>query len=255
MAVSLWEGQKAQELVDAVNNRNMFSNAFKDALLNVCRHVAYTDGNGQDYYNALVAALGDATEQWDIDFNYRDGLLMDNGFYNNWPSAWSGTESYSADGIVLDTTNSGANGGLSMAPEMERSENNYNGGVFEIIFNISQMPATHADTSGNYAPNGRGLRISPIFGGSGVGALISVNENGIFYYNGSLAEYVNAISNIETNQLYKLRIECNESSSAVYLNNTLIASNVHYQTTNVPSKIQLISNGIVVIRDIKIKYN
>jgi len=85
MGVSIWEGSKAQALIDAINNtqkvdkqqgeenagkvltvggdgivtpmNSTISTDVKNALLTCFRHVAWIDENGQDFYDALEAAM------------------------------------------------------------------------------------------------------------------------------------------------------------------------------------------------------
>jgi len=60
MAVSIWEGSKAQELIDAVkkiSSSSGLSNEVKIALLTCFRHVAWDDDQYQVYYDALENAL------------------------------------------------------------------------------------------------------------------------------------------------------------------------------------------------------
>lgn len=87
MTVSIWEGNKAQALIDAVANTQKIdkqqgvanagkalivgndgivglgevglTDKAKAALLNLLRNVAYTDEHGRDYYNNLYEALYD----------------------------------------------------------------------------------------------------------------------------------------------------------------------------------------------------
>lgn len=63
MPVSIWEGAKADALIEAVNGSNDsgISNDVKVALMNVLRHVGFKDENGDTYLADLEEAL-DADE-------------------------------------------------------------------------------------------------------------------------------------------------------------------------------------------------
>lgn len=58
MGVSIWEGGKAQELIDAVKQIKIsIPDNIKSSLLNCFQHVAWTNDNGEAYYAALQTAL------------------------------------------------------------------------------------------------------------------------------------------------------------------------------------------------------
>lgn len=60
MGVSIWEGSKAQALIDAIGqSQNMLnlSDEAKRALLNCFMHVEWANDQGETYYNALQEAL------------------------------------------------------------------------------------------------------------------------------------------------------------------------------------------------------
>lgn len=109
MGVSIWEGNKAQELIDAINNIKKIdkqqgsenagkvlvvgsdgmitlqdptvSNNIKNTLLTCLRHVAWIDGNGKDFYDALENALsGLPVPEYDNAINYlaSSGVLLSN---------------------------------------------------------------------------------------------------------------------------------------------------------------------------------
>lgn len=63
MPVSIWEGAKADALIEAVNGSkdSGISNDVKVALMNVLRHVGFKDENGDTYLDELEEAL-DADE-------------------------------------------------------------------------------------------------------------------------------------------------------------------------------------------------
>lgn len=63
MAVNIWEGAKADALIEAVNGSkdSGISNDVKVALMNVLRHVGFKDENGDTYLNDLEEVL-DADE-------------------------------------------------------------------------------------------------------------------------------------------------------------------------------------------------
>lgn len=76
MAVSIWEGSKAQDLIDAVSNikqNDGISDAVKAALLNCFQNTAWINGNGQSYYNALYNALYEQEETWDYEWYASSG--------------------------------------------------------------------------------------------------------------------------------------------------------------------------------------
>lgn len=56
MGVSIWEGKKAEELIEAVKN-NSIPVPVKRALLDIAQNVVYQNPNGQTYYNNLYNAL------------------------------------------------------------------------------------------------------------------------------------------------------------------------------------------------------
>lgn len=56
MAVSIWEGNKAQELIEAVEDAGL-SEGVKNALLDIAQNVVYQNQNGATYYNNLYNAL------------------------------------------------------------------------------------------------------------------------------------------------------------------------------------------------------
>lgn len=86
MSVSIWEGNKAQELINAIKGKNNFPQEVSAALLNCFQNVAWINDNGNTYYNALNEALsnegGDVTPtvQFDNSFLYRssDGIVITN---------------------------------------------------------------------------------------------------------------------------------------------------------------------------------
>lgn len=115
MAVSIWEGSKAQDLIEAITNTqkvdkqqgtgsagkalivgsdglvvtgDAISGSVKTALLKCFRHVAWIDDHGQDYYDELEVALNNGSEpepepEWGTDYTWlyradRDGLLSTN---------------------------------------------------------------------------------------------------------------------------------------------------------------------------------
>ncbi len=61
MAVSIWEGSKAQNLIDAVEKGGL-SEGVKNALLDIAQNVVYQNQNGSTYYNNLYNALYPAPE-------------------------------------------------------------------------------------------------------------------------------------------------------------------------------------------------
>ena len=114
MSVNIWEGSKAQELIDAVNNKsNNLSDDAKLALLNCFKKVAWVDGNGQMYYDALAEALLDPTEKkptllyWDY---IMGGNPTDAGFAYRGESGETSTkpsdlvESTTQNGLSIKTT-------------------------------------------------------------------------------------------------------------------------------------------------------
>lgn len=107
MAVSIWEGNKAQALIDAVARTqkidkqqgsenagkvltvgsdglvvpsdSILSSGVVDALLTCFRHVAWADANGQDFYDALEAAIsGVPVPEYDhtVMYNASNGVIL-----------------------------------------------------------------------------------------------------------------------------------------------------------------------------------
>lgn len=76
MAVSIWEGSKAQDLIDAVSDISQndgIPENVKAAMLNCFQNVAWANGNGQSYYNALYNALYGQEESWDYEWYASSG--------------------------------------------------------------------------------------------------------------------------------------------------------------------------------------
>lgn len=61
-------------LPDTYTIEGLSSNA-KAALLNCFAHVAWIDGHGQDYYDALESALYGSEPQWDYEWDASSGVL------------------------------------------------------------------------------------------------------------------------------------------------------------------------------------
>ena len=76
MAVSIWEGKKADALIEAITQRFGIvglSESAKQALLNCLDHLAWADEDGQLYYDALEDALNEQAGLVRISANFNQG--------------------------------------------------------------------------------------------------------------------------------------------------------------------------------------
>lgn len=121
MAVSIWEGSKAQALIDAINNikEDVIPNRVKRALLNVAAKTAYIDVNGQDYYNDLESALYSDTPSSDVSsitavFSQGSNVIFEDNTLNSLRQYLTVTANYE-DGTSSIVSNYELSGSLNSA--------------------------------------------------------------------------------------------------------------------------------------------
>lgn len=253
MSVAIWEGQKAQELINAISGNQKvdrvqgqifagkslvvgddgivgvgdvgLSEDAKLALLNCLRHVAYTDEHGAEYVGALETALfSGKTEIWDFEWNYLKGLPSNYGMELT-NGGTGNTISIVSDGLSIATADSTSN---IVRYKKTPAEALYSNGVWEYVFRV--------DVFGSYnaAPYGNGIRMNCGFGqyqgGYKKGVELCFNQSGVLYLaqadsgSGSVWKAVNT-DPFEVGVLYKIRVEQNDVSGAnVYVNGHFVGN-------------------------------
>lgn len=182
---------------------------------------------------------GGSSGTWDYEWNYRDGLLSNNG----WTKTISGAASESIDdtGLILRS-------GASAYVRLSNSNFIMPVGVLEVVCAIP-----------GYSNNGgsQNLRISLSNGINGA----QVYENTDFWrvMDSTLAPNTNTpVAPFSANQEYTIRLELNNESFSVFVNDALTyegsSSSIAYcTTTSLTSQNQ--GGGASIIKSIKIKRN
>lgn len=219
MSVNIWEGNKAQELIDAINamSSSGLSEEIKAALISCFQHVAWSDDGGTTYYTQLYNALYSDTPAWyDLEWTYKDGNLPNLMS----PAEWTAKEYHS------EYTSFVANKGIrTLLSNISSTYSIYPAGkeytaksALEVKFNIATLP-----TNG-----GMILRL----GNNSVGVQALVNVNGLSM--DGEQTFLSGIT-INTNTNYVLKVECDTSqnTSKAYLNGQQIWTG---QPSNVGNK-------------------
>lgn len=157
-----------------------------------------------------------AAEEWDIEWDYTDGLPENNGFTKTYTN---GIATMKDNGLECTGKN------LAYTPN---NEQNCTKAVFECVF----IPEILSSQS---SPNAEGIKFA-VFNGTRA-TTISINSNGICGYKASISGYEIAYSNISVNTEYKIRIETEGNTGTVYLNDELIYTVALATTTTTNSRI------------------
>lgn len=176
---------------------------------------------------------------WDYEWNYRDGLLSNNG----WTKTISGAASESIDdtGLILRSDLGGDTGSY-----VRLSNSNFimPVGVLEVVCTIT-------GTSGSY-----NLRIGLSNGTNGA----QVYENTGFWrvMDSTTVDRGTPVAPFSANQEYTIRLELDNESFSVFVNDALTyegsASTIVYgAVTHLMSQNQV--SGVSIIKSIKIKRN
>lgn len=252
MSVAIWEGQKAQELIDAISSAGVqkvdkvqgsiyagkglvvgddgivgvgnadISEDAKYALLNVVRHVKWDDEHGAEYYEALEKALfAKSAEAWDYEWNYLMGLPENHGMTKETGGS-NNTVSLEAEGLGITTADTTNN---VVSYKIYPTALPYIKGVYEFAFKVSQWG------SYNVAPYSNGVTLNCGYGSRGgtykKGLELAFNKSGVLCMetvDGSLAWVVIDAIPFDTSTYYKVRVEQDFTKSSVYVNGRYIGS-------------------------------
>lgn len=240
MAVSIWEGSKAQALIDAIANTqkvdkqqgtesagkaliigndglvvpgDAISGSVKTALLKCFRHVAWIDDHGQDYYDELEAALNNGSEpepdpEWGTDYTWlyradRDGVLSTNE--NITAVAQQGTPSETVSDNVLNVQVT--NGAQIYKINPLDSSN----AILKAKVRFNELPSSTA-------PNGFRMQVSNGTTGAQIYAfkLSSANGYSLRTNTGDTQQIV--LDNIALNQWYIISCELRNGKQIITVN-------------------------------------
>lgn len=166
---SITEDKLSSELITKVNRGGM-SNDAKTALLALLEKVAYIDGNGQDYYDTLEAALLDRTLlSISATFTQGSNVIYDTDALDSLKQYLVVTANYddSTSAEISDYTLSGSltAGTSTITVSYDGKTTTFNVTVTAVLYPITN--GTHEFTATNYA--GRTIAVS--------------NNNHVTYYN------------------------------------------------------------------------
>lgn len=229
MAVSIWEGNKASDLIDAVNNLNInrgdFTNEAKKALMNLLRHVAYTDTSGQELYNVLYHLLIDeepVRESWT--WNSSNGVL----------SGFEGITSYNNSGATESIVN---NYMQVFAPGGDRYMRYTVGPISDGNVRIT----TELNFQGMTADPSGCIRFSVQSSDGTVAAKAHIIKTSGNAY--SLCAYVGdnstpqVLAQISPNEWNKISIELSNNKQTISLNDTTVLNNAEPSSSQVNNNI------------------
>ena len=186
----------------------------------------------------MESQIGGSSGTWDFEWNYRDGLLSDNG----WTKTISGTASESIDdtGLILRS---------SIGSYVRLSNSNFimPVGVLEVVCAIPEYSAINGNQN---------LRISLSNGTNG--AQVYVNTDFWRVMDSTAAGSGTPVAPFSANQEYTIRLELDNESFYVFVNDALTyegsSSSIVYCTrTSLWSQNQ--GGGASIIKSIKIKRN
>ena len=248
MAVSIWEGRKAQDLIDAITNTqkvdkqqgtgnagkalivgsdglvvtgDAISGSVKTALLKCFRHVAWIDDHGQDYYDELEAALNNGSEpepdpEWGTDYTwlYRadlDGVLSTNE--NITAVAQQGTPSETVSDNVLNVQVT--NGAQIYKINPLDSSN----AILKAKVRFNELPSSTA-------PNGFRMQVSNGTTGAQIFAFKNSNANvySLRTNTGDTQQIV--LDNIALNQWYIISCELRNGKQIITVDDNVTEYNV-----------------------------
>lgn len=250
MSVAIWEGQKAQELIDAISGNQKvdrqqgsiyagkglivgddgivgvgnadISEDAKYALLNIVRHVKWDDEHGAEYYEALEKALfAKSAESWDYEWNYLMGLPENHGMTKETGGS-NNTVSITAEGLGIVTADTANN---VVSYKINPTNLLYNKGVYEFAFKVD------AWGSYNVSPYSNGIVLNCGLGDrQGTykkGIELAFNKSGVLYMKSADASYVWTVIDpvpFDTSTYYKIRVEQDSTKSSVYVNGRYIGA-------------------------------
>ena len=185
------------------------------------------------------------TESWDIEWDYTDGLLQNNGF--TLLSSNASTQTIESDGVLVANTSSSGSISFGIADEPVPCSRI----VYESTFNpktLATLPAT---------PKGVGYYI--LFVNNGKGINVAVNSGGLGYYEGKDTatkgwHFASTPIAADTEHTLRLEVDDSESTADLYLDSSFVTTFGIAATSTTQTKIYQNQGGSTLHKSIKIRY-
>ena len=185
------------------------------------------------------------TESWDIEWDYTDGLLQNNGF--TLLASNASTQTIESDGVLVANTSSSGSISFGIADEPVPCSRI----VYESTFNpktLATLPAT---------PKGVGYYI--LFVNNGKGINVALNSGGLGYYEGKDQatkgwHFASTPIAADTEHTLRLEVDDSESTADLYLDSSFVTTFGIAATSTTQTKIYQNQGGSTLHKSIKIRY-
>lgn len=159
----------------------------------------------------MMKQAGGPLPEWDVVWEYTDGLPGDNG----WTKTTAGTIYETIQDNGLEVSSKGSNNNVTYEYPASMSR-----GVFEVKFHTNSSSQFHFVV---------GIKASET-SGVGIRAQYSTNNKGIYLPDGSTLAESTKLANFALNTDYTVRFELDNGYADIYVNNDLVASAVDIST-------------------------